>query len=167
MGKENRLLILWIIFGFVFVAAVDSILYFTVHLIYFAASEFGSSYNFLTYFIPILTLILYGLTTLLFIQNLKYKSETDGIYLKQFPTKNFTILALLAILLNPITNKLSGLYGEYITSTIEATFADYLNFYGWMNFGFGLARWLIVISLVIFYNKKIKPAELKTKHNSI
>lgn len=65
MNKENTLLILWVIFGFVFISAIDSILYFVIHLIYFAKSELGVSYQIMKYSVPILTLILYILATFL------------------------------------------------------------------------------------------------------
>ena len=49
MNKENILLILWVIFGFVFVIAIESILYFLIHLLYFGLAELGISYNIMTY----------------------------------------------------------------------------------------------------------------------
>jgi hypothetical protein len=166
MSRENKLLILWVIFGFVFVAAVDSILYFFIHLIYFAAAELGSSYGFLTYFIPIITFITYVLATFTILQNLNYKSGSSGIYLLKFPIKRFFILTLIAIILNPITNKLSGLYAEHITTT-DTYLSHYPDFYSWMNIGFGLSRWLILIFLAIIYLNKLEQPELKTEKNTI
>ena len=74
MNKENILLILWVIFGFVFVIAIESILYFLIHLLYFGLAELGISYNIMTYVFPIITLIFYALTALFLLKIIKTKS---------------------------------------------------------------------------------------------
>lgn len=71
MNKENVLLILWIIFGFVSVIAVVSILYFLIHLLYFGFAELGISYIIMTYIFPVITLILYSITAILLFNRIK------------------------------------------------------------------------------------------------
>jgi hypothetical protein len=161
MNKENVLLVLWIIFGFVFISGIDSILYFITYLVYFTKSELGLSYGIMKFSIPIFTLILYLLTTYIIIKRIKQQTNSDGIYLTKFPKKTFIGLALLAIILNPITNKLSGLYAEHSTPIENTDYSDLLQVYGWMNMGIGFSRWLVLIILTILFFKKLKLIENK------
>jgi|TARA_B110000908_G_C9981106_1_gene325527 hypothetical protein len=156
MNKENVLLILWIIFGFIFISGIDAILHFIVYLIYFAKSELGLSYGIMKFSMPIITLILYVLTTFLILKKIKLNSNSSGIYLTEFPKKLFIGLALIAIFLNPITNKLSGLYAEHSTAMENIDTSDFLQVYGWMTLGIEFSRWLILIILTIIFIKKLK-----------
>jgi hypothetical protein len=156
MNKENVLLILWIIFGFIFISGIDAILHFIVYLIYFAKSELGLSYGIMKFSMPIITLILYVLTTFLILKKIKLNSNSNGIYLTEFPKKLFIGLALIAIFLNPITNKLSGLYAEHSTAMENIDTSGFLQVYGWMTLGIEFSRWLILIILTIIFIKKLK-----------
>jgi len=154
MKKENSLLILWIIFGFTFIYAIDSILFLITHLVYFGTSTIGIPYYILKFLIPIITFTSYILATILILKKLKTHSKSEGIYLTEFPKRAFTILVLIAIFVNPITNKLSGLFAEYNATTQNENATDFIDFYGWMHFGFGFSRWIILILLAYtYYNK--------------
>lgn len=154
MRKENILLILWVIFGFVFVKSIDSILFLFTHLVYFGTSKIGIPYNILRFIIPIVTFSSYVLATTLILKKLKTSSKSDGIYLTEFPKRTFIILVLIAIFLSPITNKLSGLFAEYNATTQSENATDFIDFYGWMYFGIGFSRWIILIFLAyIYFNK--------------
>jgi hypothetical protein len=132
MNKENVLLILWIIFGFIFINGIDSILYFITYLIYFAKSELGLSNGIMKYSMPIITLFLYVLTTFLIFKRLKLNSSSSGIYLTKFPIRIFIVLALIALILNPITHKLFGLYAEHSTRMENIDTSDFHQVYGWI-----------------------------------
>ena len=162
MSKENILLILWVIFGFTFVAAIDSILYFFIHLVYFGMSELGLSLTLLTYSIPTLTVILYALTVLFLLQKINTDSNSEGIYLTKFPKKMVVIFLILTLLLKPITSKLSGLYAEYFVSALDVAANDYLEFYGWMHASFAFSRWGSIIILAIIYLKKYQSLKFKS-----
>jgi hypothetical protein len=161
MNKENVLLVLWIIFGFVFISGIDSILYFITYLVYFTKSELGLSYVIMKFSMPIFTLILYILTTFLIYKRIKLNSNTTGIYLTKFPKKLFIGLALIAIFLNPITNKLSGLYTSNLTRIEEINTIDFLEVYGSMTLGINLSRWLVLIILTIVFLKQLNLIENK------
>jgi hypothetical protein len=168
MHKENVLLILWIIFGSIFISGIDSILYFLTYLIYFAKSELGLSYGIMVYSMPIITLILYVLTTFLIYKKLKLNSNSSGIYLTKFPKKTFIVLALFTVALNPITHKLSGLYAEHSTRMENIDTSDFLQVYGWMTSGIHFSRWLILIVLSILFIKKLNGIENKIRpHNNV
>ncbi|WP_179019174.1 hypothetical protein [Winogradskyella forsetii] len=158
MNKENILLILWIIFGFVFVIAVESILYFIIHLLYFGLAELGVSYNVMTYVFPIITLIFYSLTALFLLNRIKSKSiaKTSGIYLTEFPKKLLIILALVVFILTPLTNKLSGMYAESASENTLLEMGEYLIYYGWFNLGFAISQTLVLIAMVGFSLIKLK-----------
>lgn len=162
MKKENILLVLWIIFGFVFVSGVDSILYFSTYLLYFGTSELGISYGILQYLMPIATLILYVLTTLLIYRKITINSNSTGIYLTTFPKKLFIGLALITLILNPITNKLSALYAKHIATMESIDTYDFLKVYGWMTIGFGYTKWLILLMLAILFLRKLNIFENQT-----
>jgi hypothetical protein len=161
MNKENILLVLWIIFGFIFISGIDSILHFITYLIYFAKSELGLSYGIMKFSIPIITLILYAATTFLIFKRIKLQSNSAGIYLTKFPKKLFIGLTLIALFLKPITHKLSGLYAEHSTAMENMDTSDFLQVYGWMTFGISFSRWLILIILIILFLKKLKLIENK------
>ena len=159
MSKENLLLVLWIIFGFVFVLAVDTILYFVIHLLYFGLAELGASYNLMTYFFPIITLILYSLTAFFILTRIKTKSKISGIYLTEFPKKTIIILSLVILIITPLTNKLSGVYAESISENTLLEMGEYLIFYGWFNLGFAISQALVFTAMVWYSLIKLK--ELK------
>jgi len=155
MNKENILLLLWIIFGFVFILAIESILYFIIHLIYFGLAELRVSYRMMTFIIPLLTFILYILTTYAIINRIKTKSKTSIIYLTEFPKKLIIILSIIILTLTPLTNKLSGLYAENISVNTLFEKGEYLIFYGWLDLSFVISPALILIALVVFSLKKL------------
>jgi hypothetical protein len=166
MNKENILLVLWIIFGFIFITAIDSILYFIIHLLYFGLAELGISYNIMTYSFPVITLILYSLTAFYLLKRIKTKSKASGIYLTEFPKKLIIILSVVIIILTPLTNKLSGIYAESISESTLLEMGEYLKFYGWFNLGFVISQILVFITMVGFL--LIKLNELKiTNHNTV
>jgi hypothetical protein len=156
MNKENILLILWIIFGFVFVIAIESILYFLIHLLYFGLAELGISYNVMTYIFPIITLILYSLTALFLLKKIKTKSKSSGIYLTEFPKRLIIILTLVIFILTPLTNKLSGIYAESASENTLLKIGEYLRFYGWFNLGFVISQTLVLMAMVGFLLIKLK-----------
>ncbi|MDF1695867.1 MAG: hypothetical protein P1U56_08555 [Saprospiraceae bacterium] len=154
MSKERTLFILWILFGFVFVQAVDSILYFVVHIFYFIAAAFGISLSALVFIVPAFTFILYAITIFILLNTIKISSDKNGILLTKFPKPLFLFLLMLAIALNPITNRLSGLFAEYTTGLESEGTVQYLEFYGWMHAGIGISRIVSVIALGFIYLKK-------------
>lgn len=156
MNKENILLVLWIIFGFVFVIAVESILYFLIHLLYFGLAELGVSYNIMTYVFPIITLTLYSLTALFLLNRIKTKSKASGIYLTKFPKKLIIILTTVILILTPLTNKLSGIYAESISENTLLEMEEYLMFHGWFNLGFVISQTLVLVAMVWFSLIKLK-----------
>ena len=161
MNKENVLLVLWIIFGFIFISGIDAILYFITYIIYFTKSELGLSYGIMKFSMPITTLILYVLTTVLILKRIKLNSNSTGIYLTKFPKKLFIGLAVIAIFLNPITHKLSGLYAEHLTTMENIDTSEFLQVYGWMSTGIHSSRWLVLIILTILFLKKLNLIENK------
>ena len=156
MKKENILLILWIIFGFIFITGIDSILYFIIHLIYIGLAELGISYKIMTIVVPITTLILYLFTALILTNRIKIKSKTSGIYLTEFPKKLIILLGVISFALPPITNKLSGLYTENISENSNVGMSEFLTFYGWFHTSFGVSQLLILGILVIISLVKLR-----------
>ena len=159
MKKENVLLVLWIIYGFIFITAVDSILYFIIHLIYFASVLSGLSFTLMSIFLPIITLLLYVSTTIYLLRNVSIKSKNRGIYFTHFPIKWAIILGIISFTLAPITNKLSGLFSEKYISNVEMEMIDFYSFYGWFNVGLGVSQVLVIISLFIFFMIKLKTTD--------
>jgi hypothetical protein len=161
MNMEKTLLILWIIFGFVFVQAIDSVLFLTTHLMHFGAVYVGISYPILNFIIPALTTLSYLVMVIFILKKIKIKSGIRGILLTGFPKKKFYILLTLALVLNPITNKLNTVFSEWVTGTQDGNAVDFLAFHGWMYLGIGLARWTSIIVLAGIYlnNYRLKPSK--------
>ncbi|WP_225037389.1 hypothetical protein [Winogradskyella sp. SM1960] len=73
----------------------------------------------------------------------------------------FIVLAIIALTLNPITHKLSGLYAEHSTRMENIDTSDFLQVYGWMTSGIYFSRWLILMTLSILFIKKLNGIENK------
>ena len=154
MSLEKTLLVLWVIFGFVFIQAVDSILFFLTHLVYFGSVSLGISYSLLNFILPIVTVLTYLATIILLLKRINIDSNTSGDFLTEFPKKMFLVLLVIALVLNPITNKLSGLFAEYNSQLQIENPTDFIQFYGWMHFGIVFGRWASIIILGLIYIKK-------------
>jgi hypothetical protein len=163
MSKEKTLLILWIIFGFVFIQAVDSLLYFLTQLIYFGTVGIEVPYSVLNFLLPIVTIMLYWTAIFLLIKKLRIDSPTIGILLTEFPKKQFLILMILAISLNPLTNKLSGIFVENISDFNSADSIEFIEFYGWLHAGIGVARWSSILILVIIFLRNYNSEKIKVE----
>jgi len=156
MKKENILLVLWIIFGYLFITAVDAVLLLLVHVLYIGLSEMKVAYKIMSVIVPTITMILYVITVVLLLKNLNIKSKTNGIYLTKFPKKITIALGCISFLLPPITNRLTGLYAEHNSGTIGS---GYLNFYGWLYIGIGVSQMLAILILIILFFNKLKQIE--------
>ncbi len=162
MKEENRLLILWVIFGFVFIKSITSILYFLSHLIVTIEILLNPPLLILQFSYPIITIALYILTTLIILKKLKITSELNGIYLTSFPKNTFLILAVIAVVLPGLTNYLIGAYSwrlleDYVEiNNLERV--DYLSLYGMIGGTLGFANLVVYISLAVgfFYLRKEK-----------
>lgn len=156
MKKENILLVLWIVFGFLFLTAFNSILYFLIYLIYFGLYELGVSYSTLKIAIPITTLILYGLTTYILLKRVDITSKISGIYLMNFPIKLSALVGVIAFSLYPITKKLANLHRGYSALNENSDRHEYIKFYGWLEAGFGISRFIVIIILLIILLPKLQ-----------
>ncbi len=114
---------------------------------------------------PTITILTYLTTIILILKKIEINSASSGILLTKFPKNQFIILLILAIVLNPITNKLSGLFAEWTTESMNQNTTEFLELYGWMHTGIGVARWISVVGLGLIYLKKYELKKKKTKHN--
>jgi hypothetical protein len=154
MNKEKTLLILWVIFGFVFIQAIDSALFLFTHLVYFGTVSIGVSYSVLNFILPTVTISAYLATIIILLKRIKIDSPVNGILLTKFPKQLFLTLLIMAVVLNPITNKLSGLFAEYNADLQLNKPSDFIEFYGWMHMGIGIGRWISLITIGIIYLNK-------------
>jgi len=91
---------------------------------------------------------------LILTKRITLKVKTRENFLSNFPKSIFILLALTAVFLSPISNKLIGLYTEHYIAIQNINFAEYLEFYAWFITGIGLSRWIVLFGLVfIFLNK--------------
>ncbi|TBW27179.1 hypothetical protein [Gramella sp. KN1008] len=156
MDKEKTLIILWIIFGFVFVTAIDSIIYFIIHLMYFGLAELKVSYNVMTYIFPVLTFSIYALIAILVVKKINKNSNKQVLQFDEFPKNLLIILSTVILILYPLTNKFSGLYAEYSSGNTLIEIGEYLTFYGWFNIGFTISQILVLIGLAAYSIVKLK-----------
>jgi len=156
MNTQKTLLVLWIIFGFVFVQAIDSILSFLIHFLFLGVVTLKISFAYLHILIPVITVAFYFSAVLLALKCLRINSDTSGILLTRFPKRRFIILLLLAIALHPIENKLSDIFGLWNVGWEDQTQMEFIELYGFMIMGIGVARWISLIALVVIYLQKYK-----------
>ena len=156
MDKEKTLIVLWIIFGFVFVTAVDCIIYFVIHLLYFGLAELKVSYDVMTYIFPVLTFVVYSLIAILVVNKINRNSNQYVLQFDEFPKNLLIVLSIVILILYPLTNKLSGLYAEYSSGNTLIEMGEYLTFYGWFNIGFTISQILVLIGLATYSIIKLK-----------
>ena len=73
MKNDKTLLILWIIFGFLFIYSLDLVLKTLVDFIYFSVCLVGLSYRAMQFVIPVITLIVYGVSTFILLRKITNK----------------------------------------------------------------------------------------------
>jgi len=152
MKKNDVLLVLWVIFGFVFVTAVDTVLNFIIHLLYFILVELGVSFLILTYLLPSITLVAYLFTAYFVVGKINRKSLGLELYKREFPKLLLVVLSIIIFILGSLTNWLSGLYSASHHGDIQS----FLMFYGWFTAGFGISQMITLVSLVIYSLIKLK-----------
>ena len=167
MDSKNKSLIFWGIYSFVFIRAIDSILYFIINILFFVGIQSKLASDLLVYLIPIISLILYTITTIIVLRKLNIKALRREVYPNNFNITLFILLVVIGITLNPLVNKLSGYYIENQYETVISenylTIGQWLHLNGWMDFVIEVSRWIIIIILGVLYWKKNK----KTNHNNV
>ena len=93
MKNDKTLLILWIIFGFLFIYSLDLVLKIVVDFIYFGVCLVGLSYQVMQVVLPIIILIVFGITTLLILKKIT-KPETSFDF-NNFPKVFSYVLIIL------------------------------------------------------------------------
>ena len=156
MRKEHILTVLWIIFGFVFIIAIESILYLIINLLYFGSVELGISFGVMTYIFPILTLILYSLTVFLLLKRLEVKPIKLNLEPSAFPKKLLIILGITVVILTPLTEKLSDIYTDSILDNDQIRLGEYFLFLGSFKFGFTFSEAIVLIFLIVYLFKNLK-----------
>ena len=161
MKQQNRLLILWVIFGFILIHTLDSILYFSANLIVFLELKINTSLRIINYSYPIVVTILYLGTALILLRKIKINSEIDGIYLKDFPKRTFIILAIVGAILPLLTNHFNGVVisdaWESYSNKNNLKRDQYLEFIGSKISSLGFNRIAIYIAVIIgflYLNKR-------------
>ena len=157
MSKENILLVLWILFGFLFITAIDSILYFVLHMILFGLTELEAPIKIMKLVIPTTTITLYGLTTYILIKRISQKANTSKINLNDFPEKLLILTAIIAFTTAPLTNFLAGQYAGRIVAKEYLDDMDYINFfYDWFHASLMISRWGVIIILLFVFMSKLR-----------
>ncbi|MGB6035869.1 MAG: hypothetical protein WBG42_06345 [Cryomorphaceae bacterium] len=156
MKTEKSIIVLWIIFGFVCIHAIDSILFFLIHLIYLGTVTVGMAFSTLKIVLPILTVGIYLSTTFFTLNRIKANSGILDLSLTKLPKNQFFVLLLLAIVLQLITTKLSGLFAEWISSSLDHNTSEFLALYGFFHMGIGIARWASIIVLALVYLNQVR-----------
>ncbi len=64
-------------------------------------------------------------------------------------------MSIVIFTLTPLTNKLSGMYAEYIYENTNIEMTEYLMFYGWFNLGFAISQALVLITIFGFLITKL------------
>jgi hypothetical protein len=153
MKRQNHLLILWIIFGFIYISAIETVLHYLNFGIFYASVALNMPYSVLEYALPSFPILSYGLTTYFILKHIKTKSGYDGIYLTNFPKRTFVIAAIAFLALPPIFNRLSALVSvngyDYYTNI------EWLNLYAYTSSAIGISQWFVLIILTIVFLRKL------------
>src|SRR5690606_1921210 len=164
MKKQIFSLALWMFFGFVLVNAIDSILRFIIKTYLHLGLWMEFSIDFLYYSIPALSIIIYASASILAIRYLNRRTINFELNEIRFPKEKYILAVIISILLNPITNKLTGLFAENInTMNLDYEFSEFLKLYGSTEASLGVCGWLTIIILSIYFYKIHKKNKVKTE----
>ncbi len=165
MNTQIFSLALWMFFGFVLIKAIDSILSFLVNAYFHLGIWQEWSVLFLTYSIPVLSFCLYLSTILLSIKYLNEISINFGFQKIKFPIILYSLSVFIAIILNPLQNKLTGLYAQTIFST-DSIYdnEDLLSLYGITNASTAICAWVSIIVLSIYFYRTYRKSEIISKN---
>ncbi|WP_396600306.1 hypothetical protein [Algibacter sp. R77976] len=158
MKKENLLLVLWIIFGFTFIQAVDSILNLIIILIHIFQVHFGFKPLFINIFTPIISFFLYIGTSIFLLKKLKYNSISQGIYLTRFPKNKFIILLLIAIISTWIMKFGTDICWPYLIDK-DYEIKVYYETCPWRNLSLIISKFITIILLFVIFFRKLKSLE--------
>lgn len=160
MKKELFSFAFWMFFGFVLINAIDSVLSFIVDIYFYLGIWIELSVSFLNYSIPAFSIIIYSLTSFLGIKYINHKSINFELSEIKFPKISYITVAIIAIFLNPLGNKLSRIVGENIASMDSSYSAsEFLNLYGITHASVGLCGWVSIIILSIYFYRIYKKSE--------
>jgi hypothetical protein len=160
MNEQKKLLILWIVFGFVFIKSIDSALYLISELFLSVELIFNVPVDILIYSHPTIIIVIH-LTTLFFIvKSLNINSEIKEGFLIQFPKWKFILLSITAITLIPITNYfkayyISPLWMKYM-DIHNLTRIEYLSSYSLLSASYTLLDFVIYLWLIVSFFILIK-----------
>lgn len=155
MKKENSLLVLWIIFGFIFIEMINSLLHLFIVLTFELGFAFSINPTGLKISIPIISILLYLGTAFLLAKIINTKSQVSGIYLTEFPKTKLFLIFLTTIILVLLTRITISSYTPFITN-IEPVLNEYFEAKYWMNVGLIVSKFSTLILLSIIYYLKLK-----------
>lgn len=162
MKKQIFPLALWMFFGFVLVNAIDSILSFIVNVYLYLGLWLEFAEDFLKYSIPVLSVIIYSITTIAVLKYINTKANNFNFVQLKFPKIEYIISVVIAIFLNPLWNKLMGWMSEKLSSKLDYELSEFLNFYGITQASIGICSWLTIIILSIYFYRIYRKSELET-----
>ena len=161
MKKENILLAFWVLFGYLFISAITSIIYFMLHLIFFGLNELGVSIEIMKFILPPSTFILYGIVAVILIKQVDFHSKISKIYLTKFPRKLMITSAIIAFTLAPITNLLIGIYAGKASIETNIGFDEFMIFDDWILFSSTVAQIAVITVVLIMFFIRLRNFENK------
>jgi len=152
ISKQNTLMALWILVGFVFIHALDALLYLVCHLIYFLLLSAKLPHSALISLLLISAASFYLIGAFVLIKKVELTFFLEDNSFKPISTQRFILLFILSIFLKPITNRLAGLFGQYNYDLF--TDFDFLTIQGMLYFGISLGQVFALIVLAITYFRR-------------
>ncbi len=164
MKKQGFSLALWMFFGFVLINAIDSVLNFIINIYTYGCIYLKFSVNFLYYSIPILTLILYSISSIIFIEYLNKKTIDFKLDKISLPIVSYIIAIILITLLIPIQNYLLGFLSVDFYS-LHSPYAggEIFNVLGIMWSSIGICQCLAILILPIYFYRIYKKSVIETE----
>ena len=150
-------------FGFVLVNAIDSVLSFIINAYLYLGLWKEFSADFLKYSIPVLSFLLFTITTILVIKYVNQRASNFELNKIRFPKVEYIIAVIIAIFLNPLGNKLLGLMSEKLGTTTNYEISEFLDLYGTSHASIGICRWVSIIVLSIYFYRIYKKNEVETE----
>lgn len=155
---QSLKILVWILFGFVFLTAVTSLL----NVLIYAYMHYGFSDEFylihFKYYIPAFSVLIYGIVAMLLILFIRKKTKKNLLTDYKISKIGWFILIILAIFLEPLTQIISDRQLENNlndpSQTLHMSSLDIEAIFEIVDYSIRISKWTMILALIFYFSLK-------------